>query len=391
MGKFCFILIATCTLVNIACILQAQDNTVRWIDDFNYTTTDQLTNAGWTLTRPAGISLAANAVVLDGTGGDCAINIFTSFSNDVYDWKAEVRGMWLGQGHSVLSVFVSTEQHSYSWAADGYYKEFSFYRDIKKILHFGNYQEKANQYVTLTMVRQANTFSFYFNGELINTYTEEDTVPSKVTGLGLVSPWKGDAKYDYYQIGEPNAAFAPSTPTESTNSFPLFPVLIGGGFTAAVVGGIVVYYFFIAGHTAGSTAGAGAGILGTGMSAPSQQLQQLQNVSAQGVASAGSSVGVSGVAGAQAQAGAALQSTQPAYGAGAGIESPGIGVAGAQGQGSNVLAGAGAALQSTQPAYGAGAGVEAQGTGGASTTTSATSNAPAETRTIKPKPESGNK
>jgi hypothetical protein len=240
------------------------------------------------------------------------------------------------------------------------------------------------------MVRQANTFSFYFNGELINTYTEEDAAPSKVTGLDLVSPWKGDAQYDYYQIGEPNAAFAPSTPTESTNSFPMFPVIIGGGITAAVVGGIVVYYFFIAGHTAGSTAGAGAGILGTGMNAPSQQLQ---NVSAQGVASAGSSVGVSGVAGAQAQAGAALQSTQPAlYGAGAGIESPGIGVAGAQGQGSNVLAGAGAALQSTQPAlYGAGAGVEAQGTGGASTTTSATSNAPAETRTIKPKPESGNK
>jgi hypothetical protein len=82
MGKSCFILIATCTLVNIAYILQAQDNTVRWIDDFNYTTTDQLTSAGWALTRPAGISLAANAVVLNGTGGDCSINIFTSFSND---------------------------------------------------------------------------------------------------------------------------------------------------------------------------------------------------------------------------------------------------------------------------------------------------------------------
>ena len=39
-------------------------------------------------------------------------------------------------------------------------------------------QEKANEYVVLTMVREGNTFSFYFNGELNNTYTEEDTEQS---------------------------------------------------------------------------------------------------------------------------------------------------------------------------------------------------------------------
>ena len=52
----------------------------------------------------------------------------------------------------------------------------------------------------------------------------------------MVSPWRGDAKYDYFQIGEPNAVFTPSTPTESTNSFPMVPVLIGGGITAALWG-----------------------------------------------------------------------------------------------------------------------------------------------------------
>jgi hypothetical protein len=193
-----------------------------------------------------------------------------SFSSAVYDWKAEVRCMWLGQGHSVLSVFVYTEGHSYGWAADGYYKEFSIYRDSQKVLHFGNYAEKSGEYVVLTMVREGNTFSFYFNGNLINTYTEQDTAPSKVTSLALVSPWRGDAKYDYYQIGEPNAVVVPSNPSEVTNSFPLVPVLIGGGITAAVVGGIVVYYFFVAGGHAGASAGSSAGgvadggTLGTG-------------------------------------------------------------------------------------------------------------------------------
>jgi hypothetical protein len=254
-------------------LVSAQTGLIYLQEDFNYAGLDQMQAAGWTYTRPAGISVYSSAVTLDGTGGDCTMSRAASFSSVVYDWKAEVRAMWLGQGHSVLSVFVSTEGHSYGWAADGYYKEYSFYRDSKKILHFGNYAEKAGEYVVLTMVREGNAFSFYFNGNLINTYTEEDTAPSKVTSLALVSPWRGDAKYDYLQIGESNAVFESSTssptPSGSTNSFPMGPILIGGGITAAVVGGIVVYYFFIAGGSsasAGASAGGGVGSAGNGSS-----------------------------------------------------------------------------------------------------------------------------
>ncbi len=245
-------------------LVSAQTGQIYLKEDFNYSSLDQMQAADWTFTRPSGISVAAGAVTLDGTNGDCTISRATSFSSNVYDWKAEVRAMWLGQGHSVLSVFVGTAEHSYGWAADGYYKEYSFYRDSQKILHFGNYAEKANEYVVLTMVREGNTFSFYFNGNLINTYTEEDTAPSEVTSLALVSPWRGDAKYDYYQIGEPNAVVVPSTPSEVAGSFPLVPVLIGGGITAAIVGGIVVFYFFVAGGHAGASAGSAVGSVGVG-------------------------------------------------------------------------------------------------------------------------------
>jgi hypothetical protein len=117
------------------------------------------------------------------------------------------------------------------------------------------------------MVREANTFSLYFNGELKNTYTEEDTQQSAATGIALVSPWRGDAKYDYYQLGEPTAVFTSSNPTGSTDSFPMVPVLVGGVIAAVVVGGILVYYFVIAGSSAGASAGsaaAGAGAGGSG-------------------------------------------------------------------------------------------------------------------------------
>jgi hypothetical protein len=250
-------------------LVSAQTGQIYLEEDFNYSSLDQMQAAGWTFTRPTGISVAAGAVTLDGTNGDCTISRATSFSNGVYDWKVEVRSKWLGQGHSVLSVFLGTESHTYGWAADGYYKEFSFYRDNQKVLHFGIYEEKANQFVVLSMVREGNTFSFYFNGELKNTYSEQDAQQSAVTGLSLVSPWKGDAKYDYYMLSEPTGVM-PSSTSEETASFPTMPVLIGGGIATLFVGGVVVYYFFIAGSQAGASAGsASGGTSGTGGSGSS--------------------------------------------------------------------------------------------------------------------------
>ena len=77
-------------------LVSAQTGQIYLEEDFDYSSLDQMQAAGWSFTRLAGISVSAGAVTLDGTGGDCAINRATSFSNNVYDWKAEVRAMWLG-------------------------------------------------------------------------------------------------------------------------------------------------------------------------------------------------------------------------------------------------------------------------------------------------------
>jgi hypothetical protein len=244
--------------LSFAALVSAQTGQVYFKEDFNYSSLDQMQAAGWTFTRPAGISVGSGAVVLNGVGGDCTINYNNHFQTGIFDWKVESKSMWLGQGHSTNGVYVSTQKHSYSFSADGYYDEFAFYRDNVKILRFGSYQEVANQYFVMTMVRQANTLSLYFNGELKNTYTEEDTQQSAATGIALVSPWRGDAKYDYYQLGEPTAVFTSSNPTVSTDSFPMVPVLVGGGIAAAIVAGIVVYHFVIAGGSSASAGGSGS-------------------------------------------------------------------------------------------------------------------------------------
>ena len=250
--------------LSFAALVSAQTGQVVFKEDFNYASLDQMQAAGWTFTRPAGISVGSGAIVLNGVGGDCTINYNNHFQTGIFNWKVESKSMWLGQGHTTNGVYVSTQKHSYSFSADGYYDEFAFYRDNIKILRFGSYQEVAKQYFLMTMVREANTFSLYFNGELKNTYTEVDTQQSAATGIALCSPWRGDAKYDYYQLGEPTAVFTSSNPTVSTDSFPMIPVLVGGGIAAAVVGGIVVYYFVIAGGSAGASAGPVAGVAGSG-------------------------------------------------------------------------------------------------------------------------------
>jgi hypothetical protein len=270
-AKFCILLIVCLFFLEGAVLVEAQDSAFRWVDSFNYSSLTDAQNAGWTYSDATGTSFSSDGVILDGTKNDVSIQYAQGFPSGLTDWKAEVKCMWLGQGHSVLSVFTYTEDHNYGFACDGYYKDYSLYRDSQKILTFGNYQETSGQWVTLTMIKHGNVISMYFNGELKNTYTEKDK-SSQVTQVGLVSPWKGGAKYNYIMLGDVNAQSPVGLPTSQTgqSSFPTTAVLVGGGAAvAAVVGGALVYYFVFAGGSAaaeGATAGSGVAAVEAGAS-----------------------------------------------------------------------------------------------------------------------------
>ncbi|MCW3982830.1 MAG: hypothetical protein NWE96_02420 [Candidatus Bathyarchaeota archaeon] len=265
-SKLCLLLLVFTLFLGLACFVKAQTDQVYWSDDFNYSSNQDMKSAGWTLYRnPSGISVSAGALTLDGTDGDAIVYYHNHFASGIYDWKVETKSMWLGQGHTTNGVFILTEKHSYGFNADGYYKEFAFYRDNKKILHFGIFEEKANQWITIALVREGNTIKMYFNGNLQNTYQEEDTEKSAAIGVDISSPWQGNAKYDYVMLGTPNAVMQNTSPPETTSSFPTSTVLIVGGLAAVVVAGVVIYYFFIAGGSGASTgASAGAGAASTG-------------------------------------------------------------------------------------------------------------------------------
>jgi hypothetical protein len=248
---------------------QAQSETSLWRDEMGYQSVDQFQAAGWTITHQAGVSFGSSGVILDGTQEDTAIHYSNHFPSGIYDWKVEDRSRWILGSHCGNSVTAITDKHAYTFMADGWYSTFVFYRDGKKTT-FGHYQEEINQWLTLRMEKQGNQINMYFNGELKNTYTEQDTAPSHLVGVDSVSPWRGGAEYDYYQVWSTGAnTIAPQTSLFSN------PIVIGGliGVIGVVVGG-VVYFFVLGGSGAAGSAGAsgaltsGGGTLSTGNTPP---------------------------------------------------------------------------------------------------------------------------
>ncbi len=214
---------AICTLLMIllsvfcfALLVQGQTTNFQWREDFSYTDLAEMQAANWTLNRIASTRLESGGVVLDGLGGDTSITYSGVFPLGIYEWRVEDRVMWLGQGNSGLAVFIATRNHSYGFSADGWYDYFAFYRDNLKIMQFGSYAEQANEWITLAMEKTGNTISMYLNGQLQNTYTETDTQPSDVTGISLISPWQGVARYDYLLL-ESSSISGTSSPSTSVS------------------------------------------------------------------------------------------------------------------------------------------------------------------------------
>jgi hypothetical protein len=248
--KFCLFLLVLLLGLGFAALANAQTSKIYWFEQFSYYNVDQLKAAGWTIDQtPAGVSIDTGNLVMDGTkGGDALIRYHGNFPQGINEWKIECRSMWPGgKGHSDSSVFIITQNHTYVFAADGYYNNFAFYRDNKKILTFGTYQEKAGEWMTLAMVKQGSTISMYFNGELKNTYDEPDPTKSPAVRVDIISPWASVAYYDYYILAEPTAITPTLSPTETSTSFPIVPVVVGGGVTAAIIGGVLYYFYVIAG------------------------------------------------------------------------------------------------------------------------------------------------
>jgi len=231
-GKVC-IIVAVFVVLSLVMTVQVKAADFTWREDFNYESLQQMEDAGWQLANPDGTRLDSGTVVLDGTQADTSINYINHFPEGIYDWTLEIKALWLGHGHSQPAIYVGTELHNYGFVADGWGSQYGLYRDGASPITFGSYAEQANVWVTLRMEKKANIINMYHDGTLVKSYTEQDTTPSQLTGVSTISPWKGDEKYEYYQVSE--SASAPSS------DFPLLYVVVGG-ITVAIVAVAAIYY-----------------------------------------------------------------------------------------------------------------------------------------------------
>jgi outer membrane protein assembly factor BamB len=198
--KFLAFLVVMLFFFSLVLLVNAQTETSIWRDDLNYSSFSLFQAAGWSSLHPTGVSFSGNGVILDGTQGDNTISYSNRFPSGIYDWKVEARSKWTLGSHSGINIGAVTEKHSYHFLADGWYSEFAFYRDSQKILRFGNYQEKSNEWITLRMEKHGNQIDMYFNDQLQNSYTETDTTPSQLIGYTTNSPWQGGAEFEYFQV-----------------------------------------------------------------------------------------------------------------------------------------------------------------------------------------------
>ena len=175
----------------------------------DYSSLAEMEARGWTINTPAHTFLNQSSVVLEFVEPPTSIS-YRGFPSGIYNWRAEIRGMWTeGSGGNVF-VSAVTENHSYAWSLDGYYSDFRFYRDSIVVMEFDQRVLVRYQWYIMTMEMNDGSLTFHLNGEFINNYTESSP-PSPAIGMDSTSPWLSTAQYDYYHFEALESDNHPST------------------------------------------------------------------------------------------------------------------------------------------------------------------------------------
>ncbi len=203
-----------------------------WTDHMDYSSLAELEAGGWTVSQPTHTYLNQSSVVLEYVEPPTSIS-HRGFPAGIYDWRAEVRGMWtVGSGGGV-QIGVVTENHSYIWSLDGWYSDFILYRDSAVALQFGSMPLIRYQWYVMAMEMRGGSLSFYLNGGFVGNYTESSS-PSQAVGMDSVCPYQSSTQYDYYHFTE-------IVTSEYSNPWISWRDVIGGpasdtGYAAAAAG-----------------------------------------------------------------------------------------------------------------------------------------------------------
>jgi hypothetical protein len=183
--------------------------------NFIYSNLGDMEGDGWTISNPAGVTLRSDGIVLDGSKGLTTITYANNIPSDVTDWQVGAKCAWLGgSGHSWLDVQVNTQSHTYVFALDGASAQYVLLRDNVKVIGVNGYQETANSQVEIDMAKAGSSISIVYNGQVIQTYTENNSSP--VTSVAISSPPSSAALYTWAGANVPEPSSSGPTGTTTT-------------------------------------------------------------------------------------------------------------------------------------------------------------------------------
>ena len=176
---------------------KAEQTGYQLTEDFNYSSTQELTAAGWTVVVPAQTSFNASTVVLSGIGQDNSMS-YGAIPTGISDWMAETKGKWTAGGGGTIGVALSTDHNSYDWWFDGYYSVYIFSVGSSKVTQIPASPLVRDQWNVMTMVKIGNNISLYHNLQYVASYLDDHI--GEVRSVSNVAPWQGTTEYDYYHL-----------------------------------------------------------------------------------------------------------------------------------------------------------------------------------------------
>jgi len=183
-----------------------------FFDDFNYSSLSDLQSAGYVIQQhPELVSVGDSCVTLVNTGNVNGYVTYTNLNNIVSDWKIEAK-LTVDSGYFsiLLDVYIdglvpgyANPGYFYRWGADGYPGREAY--TVTKYTPAGTGAGVAERlpgysppafgtWVTLAVARVGDQLNFYYNDNLITTYTE--THPVTLTGFGMAPWWPTTTSYD---------------------------------------------------------------------------------------------------------------------------------------------------------------------------------------------------
>ena len=201
-------------------------------DDFNYASMNDLVAAGWTTFGcQCWDSVGDGVVSLSAPYPYSSAITWNKIPSGVSDWSVTLQTEWAGGQIGDLRLDVYTSGHTYTWMASG--GSFILQRDASMgnnpVFSRSGYQPQMNVWHQLGLDMAVGKMSMYFDGNLIGTYTEQDSNTDLTKVQTQVGSYTADS-YDYITATQLNPAHFTVTTSPS-----LIAVLPGNSGNSTVL------------------------------------------------------------------------------------------------------------------------------------------------------------